>query len=276
MRRRLQHVVRKQAAPLTYHILWTRLRSRAAKRSIPAHSLLRVYTYLRSHYDKELFPHVHPQQNPTVSYFPGLRARAIHDPREIAWTALLEQAYPQMKPELLSMIGRAKLGPHPQSLVDKGSWKVKYLYLQGEEQEEARRLCPNTSAVLRRCMPMGSNRQVFCSVLGSHSHIAPHCGPTNTRLVCHLGLAVPPDTALRAGSEVATWREGKCLVFDDSFEHEAWNNSDSERVVLLIQFWHPDLTEAEVWALKELRALTMNEYDVAYTQAALRGSKLED
>jgi aspartate beta-hydroxylase len=254
-----------------------RLLSRAARKGIPEDSLERVHTYLRSHHDRQLFPQVHPQQNPRVSYFPGLQACAIHDPRAIGWTALLEQAYPQIRPELLAMIRQAGLRPHPQNFVGKGSWNVEYFYLQGEEQHEAHRLCPNTSAVLKRCMPMGPSQQVFCSVLGGYSHIAPHCGPINTRLVCHLGLIVPPDCALRVGSEVATWQEGKCLVFDDSFEHEAWNNGDSERIVLLIQFWHPELTEAEVWALKELRALTINdEYDVAYRQAVLSGRKIKD
>jgi aspartyl/asparaginyl beta-hydroxylase (cupin superfamily) len=269
----MRRLVYKQARPLKFHLLWTRLLNRAARKSIPAQSLDRVHAYLRSHYDKELFPHLHPQQNPRASYFPGLRACAVYDPREIAWTALLEQAYLQTKRELLNMLGRVKLSPHPQGFADTGSWRVKYFYLHGEEQKEAHRLCPNTSAVLKSSMPMGPSHQVFCSVLGSNSHIAPHCGPVNTRLTCHLGLVIPPDTSLRVGSEVVTWQEGKCLVFDDSFEHEAWNKSDSERIVLLIQFWHPDLTEAEVWALKELRPFTTT---AEYRQAALRGEDMKD
>jgi len=264
----MRRVVRKQARRLKYQTLWARLLSRAARKRIPARSLDRVYTYLRSHYDKELFSHVHPLQNPRASYFPGLRACAVYDPREIAWTALLEQAYPQTKPELLSMIGGVKLSPHPQGFADTGSWRVKYFYLHGEEQEEAHRLCPSTSAVLKSCMPMGPSHQVFCSVLGSNSHIAPHCGPVNTRLTCHLGLVIPPDATLRVGFELVTWQEGRCLVFDDSFEHEAWNKSNSERIVLLIQFWHPDLTEAEVWALKELRPFTTS---AEYKRRAMRG-----
>ena len=264
----VRRAVRKQARPLKYQILWARLLSRAARESVPARSLDRVHSFLRSHYDHELFPHVDPRQNPTTGYFPGLRACAVHDPREIAWTAQIEQAYPQIKPELLGMIGRVKLTPHPQGFADTGSWRVKYFYLQGEEQEEAHRLCANTSAILKRCLPMGPSHQVFCSVLGSNSHIAPHCGPVNTRLTCHFGLIIPPDATLRVGSEVVTWQEGRCLVFDDSFEHEAWNKSDRERIVLLIQFWHPDLTEAEVWALKELRPFTTA---AEYKQAALGG-----
>ena len=265
--------VRRVVLPLKYDILWARLVSRAARKGISARSLDRVSTFLRSYYDKELFPHVHPLQNPTTSYFPGLRACAVYDPREIAWTALLERAYPQIKPELLGMIGRVKLSPHPQRFADTGSWRVKYFYVQGEEQEEAHRLCPNTSALLKSCMPMGPSHQVFCSVLGGGSHIAPHCGPVNTRLTCHLGLIIPPDATLRVGSEVVIWEEGQCLVFDDSFEHEAWNKSDGERIVLLIQFWHPDLTEAEVWALQELRPFTAR---AEYKLAALRDGDIKD
>jgi aspartate beta-hydroxylase len=119
---------------------------------------------------------------------------------------------------------------------------------------------------------MGPSEQVFCSVLGAHSHIAPHCGPVNTRLTCHLGLVVTPASELRVGREVVRWQEGRCLVFDDSFEHEVWNKSETARVVLLIQFWHPDLTDAEVWALKELRRYTT---DFQYKEAALRGGKID-
>src|SRR5215510_9794971 len=126
-----RHVVRKQVQPLKYQILWARLLHHAARKSIPARSLDRVHTYLRSHYDKELFPRAHLLQNPRRSYFPGLRARAVWDPREIEWTVLLEQAYPQIKSELLGMIGRVMLSPHPQNLTDRGLWRVKYFYHHG-------------------------------------------------------------------------------------------------------------------------------------------------
>src|SRR5262249_28445070 len=154
-----------QLRPLKYQILWTSLLHHAARKGIPARSLDRVHTYLRSHYNKELVPHAHLLQNPRKTCFPGLRARAVWDPREIEWTVLLEQAYPQIKPELLGMIGRVKSNPHPGTLTDRGSWRVKYFYFHGEEQEEAHRHCPNTSAVLKACMPTGPHTNVFCSIL---------------------------------------------------------------------------------------------------------------
>ena len=68
----------------------------------------------------------------------------------------------------------------------------------------------------------------------------------NTRLICHLPIIVPENCgALRVGNQTRTWQEGKALIFDDSVEHEAWNNSNEERVVLLFDIWRPELTEDE-------------------------------
>lgn len=106
------------------------------------------------------------------------------------------------------------------------------------------------------------------------THIKPHFGPTNKKLRCHLPLLIPststPGSAprgnptdakpssseqvitsswLRVADEVRYLEEGKCVVFDDSFEHEAMNTSSEPRVVLIVDFWHPDLTDEEVLIL---------------------------
>ena len=73
------------------------------------------------------------------------------------------------------------------------------------------------------------------------THLRPHCGSTNTRLTCHLGLLVPGGATIRCGTEAREWAEGECIVFDDSFEHEVWHEGSADRVVLLINFWHPML-----------------------------------
>ena len=67
----------------------------------------------------------------------------------------------------------------------------------------------------------------------------------NTRLICHLPLIVPPGCRLRVGNSVQNVEAGKLLIFDDSIEHEAWNDSDMIRVVLLFEIWRPELTAAE-------------------------------
>ena len=86
---------------------------------------------------------------------------------------------------------------------------------------------------------------VLFSLLRPGAHIPPHTGLTNTRLICHLPLIVPPECALRVGNDTRTPIEGKAWVFDDTMQHEAWNRSDRARVILLFEVWRPELTEEE-------------------------------
>ena len=93
---------------------------------------------------------------------------------------------------------------------------------------------------------------VMFSLLRAGARILPHTGMFNTRLVCHLPLIVPEGCRFRVGNEVRTWEPGKLMVFDDTIEHEAWNDSDRDRVVLIFDVWRPDLTAQE---REELAAL---------------------
>jgi aspartyl/asparaginyl beta-hydroxylase (cupin superfamily) len=258
---------------LKYQVAWVRLRSRAARHGVSRDRLERVRTFNRTRYRKGDIPKIHSLQNPTTSYFPGLRARPVYDGRQIAWTARLEAAYPEIRREALALLEASALQPHPQRLADAGSWLTSYFYVHGEEIRATHEACPVTSSVLKSCLPLGPSGQVFFSILSGGAHIRPHCGPSNTRLTCHLGLVVPDGAAIRVGTETVGWREGKCLVFDDSFEHEVWNRSDARRIVLLVQFWHPDLTPEEIWALKELGRIGGS---TRYKRAVRRGERIED
>jgi aspartate beta-hydroxylase len=93
---------------------------------------------------------------------------------------------------------------------------------------------------------------VCFSVLTPGSHILPHHGVTNTRIVTHLPLVVPGDCALVVGGETRRWQEGECFSFDDTFEHEAWNRSTDTRVVMLLDAWNPYLTDIEREAMTAL------------------------
>ena len=98
------------------------------------------------------------------------------------------------------------------------------------------------------------------SVLRPGSHIVPHCGPTNARLRVHLGLKVififleqpkhnliqikvSDNCTLRVGDSHVKWENGEVLIFDDSFEHEVWNYSQDERLIFIMDIFHPDLNE---------------------------------
>jgi aspartate beta-hydroxylase len=147
---------------------------------------------------------------------------------------------------------------------NKGQWNVCYFFLHGLDFTDNIQRCPNTARSIQS-IPHQYNHALF-SALAPDTHVKPHCGPTNKKLRCHLPLCIPAPEQhkenrngstteakhssawLRVGQEYKELEEGKCILFDDSFEHEACNPSTSEpRVVLIVDVWHPDLSEEEVF-----------------------------
>eukprot|EP01041_Mallomonas_annulata_P000927 gene928-1797_t len=195
---------------------------------------------------------------------PGLRAQPFWNTELLPWTIILEENFESIRAEFMSLKGGNSFQPYRaptasvtnkesvpedhlgQLATDKGDWNVCYLYLHGMDFETNREKCPITSAIIRD-IPRQYNHALF-SALAPHSHVTAHNGPTNKKLRCHLPLVVPPGNGcrLRVGSEWMVLEEGKCVVFDDSFEHEAENTSGLPRVVLIVDVWHPDLSDDEV------------------------------
>jgi aspartyl/asparaginyl beta-hydroxylase (cupin superfamily) len=138
------------------------------------------------------------------------------------------------------------------SLLNDARWSAFHLWQGGERVEENARRCPTIMRLLElpsipriaRRSPMG-----LISILRPGTHIPPHHGMLNTRLICHVPLVVPPGCRLRVGGETRDVVEGQALVFDDSFEHEAWNDGDAVRAVLLFEIWRPELSDEEKVAL---------------------------
>jgi aspartyl/asparaginyl beta-hydroxylase (cupin superfamily) len=209
----------------------------------------------------ELFP-----QNPSMFYFPGLAPRQFFERDEFDWTGKLEAATPLIRAELdavMKMDGAfspyVKSNPHrplPNNpLRDDPSWGAFHLFKDGRPVEANAALCPATMKALES-VPLpdvaGRSPNVLFSMLKAGTHIQPHTGLLNTRLICHLPLIVPPDCALRVGAETRAWIEGETLLFDDSIEHEAWNRSDVTRVVLLFEVWRPELSTEERTALTRI------------------------
>ena len=146
-----------------------------------------------------------------------------------------------------------------QLATDSGSWNVSYLHLHGLDFSENLDLCPKTAAVINEIFPRHYHHSFF-SALSPGTHITPHYGPTNKKLRCHFPLFVPKDKAwLRVADRKVYLEEGVPVIFDDSFEHEAGNDdSESPRVVLIVDFWHPDLTDEEVKFLGFINKGQMN------------------
>ncbi|WP_295684467.1 aspartyl/asparaginyl beta-hydroxylase domain-containing protein [uncultured Nevskia sp.] len=208
------------------------------------------------------------RQRPLFFYIPELPARPYFDTAIFTWAKRIEQKAPLIRQELLELIqSRAVFEPfHEQNgpeqikgllrneTADSG-WDTYFLYRHGEEFVDHGLRCPRTASSLRD-LPLATIRdhapEALFSLLRPGTHILPHRGVTNCRLVAHLPLVVPPDCAIVVGGETHTWEEGRLVVFDDTFEHEAWNRSDSLRAVLILDIWHPDLDSVEREALQAL------------------------
>lgn len=138
---------------------------------------------------------------------------------------------------------------------DAGDWNVFYLALHEVPFEANCGRCPTTSRLLRD-LPR-SYQHAFFSALTPGTHILKHHGPTNKKLRVHLPLVGVEGAELRVADRVLTFQPGAPVVFDDSFEHEAWHRGPETRVVLVFDLWHPDLSDREVFFLSFLQRSRM-------------------
>jgi ornithine lipid ester-linked acyl 2-hydroxylase len=161
------------------------------------------------------------------------------NPLEFEFTAHLETNWKLIQEEYLEL-SQTVFDPWIQRDLHNDGWGVYGLIVLGEKVESACKQCPHTIEVLDQ-IP-GINLAGF-SRLAPHTHVQPHTGWAISSNRFHLGLVIPPACNLRVANEVREWQEGKCLVFDDTVEHEAWNNSDEVRAVLLIDILRPGIQE---------------------------------
>jgi aspartyl/asparaginyl beta-hydroxylase (cupin superfamily) len=209
---------------------------------------------------------------PTHFHYPGLREREYHDREDFPWLAELEESTDAIAEDFRRVMAaeRAELVPYIQYPDDvplrqwavlnrNRDWTAIHLIQNGATIEANARHCPATMALLGRCdqpaVPRRGPNAMF-SLLAPGAHIPPHTGVSNTRLVCHLPLIVPPGCWFRVGDDTRLWEAGKAWIFDDTIEHEARNPSDKLRVILIIDTWHPDLSPAEREAVTAVMAAT--------------------
>lgn len=212
-------------------------------------------------------------QQPSSFYFPGLPQRQFYERNEFPWLAEIEQAAPEMQAELRAVLADGQdFAPYVEAnsdrprasnpLINDPKWGAFYFWRNGEIVAENAARCPATMQALQHApMPLIDQRSPIAlwSLLKPGTHIQPHHGLLNTRLICHIPLIVPQDCAIRVGNETRSWREGEALIFDDSFEHEAWNKSDETRVILLFEIWRPEISPDERAALTTIFE-TINDY----------------
>jgi len=199
-------------------------------------------------------------QQPQIFYFPELPQIQFYDRANFSWVRALEADAAAIRAELRGILQAVdRFSPYMQAdpdrpafntngLLNDPSWSACHLIKGGEEVAANAALCPVPMNALRRlplCRVQGRTPTALFSLLRPGTHIPPHHGFLNTRLICHLPLIVPPGCALRVGNDTRQWREGEVVIFDDTIEHEAWNPSRELRVVLLFDIWRPELTDQE-------------------------------
>lgn len=198
---------------------------------------------------------------PTMTHFPRIPAVSFFDRRDFPWLEKVEAATDDIRQELQQLLEAQRQDFVPyvshapgvplnqfRDLNNSLRWSALFLFQDGKPQQKHIDLCPRTMAALAHA-PLHEipNRAptVWFSRLEPKTRIPPHTGATNTRLIVHIPLIVPPQCGFRVGSEVREWQPGTALVFDDTIEHEAWNDSDEQRVVMIFDIWNPFLTPAE-------------------------------
>jgi aspartate beta-hydroxylase len=211
---------------------------------------------------------IYPQA-PRYYFFPGLPQKAFFERADFPFLDAIEAATPAIREELQGIMRAddafepyVKSDPNRPARVrdemaDNPAWGAFYLWKDGKPVEENLARCPVTARALETiplCSIPNRSPSVLFSRLLPGARIPPHNGLVNTRLICHLPLIVPPGCRFRVGNDTREWVEGRAWVFDDSIEHEAWNDSAHQRVILLFEIWRPELSEDEKRAVLALFA----------------------
>lgn len=200
-------------------------------------------------------------QEPTEFDYPELPEIEFHERSQFAGIDELEAATDTIRNEFEALVAAeaAEMVPYIQypehvplqqwkELNRNPKWTAIHLLRNGERVEANARHCPRTLDTIAR-LPQpkiaGASPNAMFSLLAPRTRIPPHTGVSNTRLVCHLPLILPAGCGFRCGATTREWRMGEAFIFDDTIEHEAWNDSDELRVVLIVDLWAPALSEGD-------------------------------
>ena len=200
-------------------------------------------------------------QLPQTFFYPDLPLVHFADPAGYAWREAVEAKAGIFREECQSLLADpANFLPYvrqttdrPQGdvhgLLDNPDWSTCYLTDKGQPIAERVALAPVAFETLDSQVPLcritTRAPSIMFSLLRPHSNIPAHTGMINCRFICHLPLVVPDHCGFRVGAETREWQVGELIVFDDSVEHEAWNNSDHDRLVLIFDVWRPDISKEE-------------------------------
>ena len=215
-------------------------------------------------------------QEPLFLTFPKLPPLTFYPREHFPWMAALEAQTEVIRDELVAQLKVYWEKFHPYMQIPAGAplnqwaalnqspdWSSLHLWRDGRKVAENCALFPRTTAILDG-LPMadqpGFAPTAMFSVLQPRTTIPPHTGSSNTRLIAHLPLIIPEGCRFRVGNDTRPWVMGESFVFDDTIEHEAWNDSDQLRAVLIFDVWNPLLSQAER-DLVSAMTTALNVYD---------------
>ena len=180
------------------------------------------------------------------SFYPGLREDSFWNPGQFAIDGELRAAFPSIQAEV-DTLQPNDFHNESEGIQRSGKWQVYMLLEAGRWHEENLERLPVLSRILKQAPELRlAGGLVYLSRLTPGTVVAPHTGPTNMRLRLHFAIHVPEgDCALRVADEQCFWVQGECTVFNDFLKHEVWNRTQEERLILLIDIWHPDITLQE-------------------------------
>lgn len=180
-----------------------------------------------------------------IAHFSLIGNSTFFDTQQYDWVADLESNWLIIRKELDGVLRSIDKIPNFQdistdqySITQDNRWKTYFFYAYGIKAENNCEKCPETTRLIESVPEM---KTAFFSILLPHKHIPEHCGPYKGIIRYHLGLRVPQPQScrIRVGNDIRHWEEGKSLIFDDTFPHEAWNDSDGIRVILFLDFVRP-------------------------------------
>ncbi len=171
---------------------------------------------------------------------------AFFEPQQFEWVSNLEENWQTIRQELDGLLESLNTIPNFQdiskeqySITQDNRWKTYFFYAYGLKAENNCNRCPQTTQLIEQIPGM---KTAFFSILLPHKHIPEHCGPYKGVLRYHLALKVPQEAnkcGIKVGGETRHWQDGKSLIFDDTFPHQAWNDTEEIRVVLFLDFVRP-------------------------------------
>jgi aspartyl/asparaginyl beta-hydroxylase (cupin superfamily) len=213
-------------------------------------------------------------------HYPFLPADEFFDRRHFPWMADLEAQSDVIAAEFQELWRGAK-GFLPYVTLKEGTpenkwskldqsldWSAYFFWRHGVRQDEACARCPETARIIDQlpiCDIPGRSPSVFFSILRPHTRLPAHTGVTNVRAIVHLPLVIPSGCGFRVGGETREWRYGTAFAFDDSINHEAWNDSDEPRAILIFDVWNPHIEPEERKLLQNFFELTAS---TSYATAA--------